>query len=95
MLALRRVGVKGRGTSFDIESPTDLSTGLLPKVSVLGEPAGVTMDGASAPSVVESPLSWLTGETRSVDVVAVPGLSISFVSMMTGRTGRFSVHMLS
>jgi hypothetical protein len=69
MLLLRLVGVEKFGTIFEV------LTGLSPNESVLGELtlADVAMDGASIPSVLESHLSWLTGNILSILLIAVPG----------------------
>lgn len=86
MLLVRRVGVEKLGTVFQ--------AGLSPNWSVFGVPEDRaiddTIDGASAPSVLESPLSWDTGDTLPKLVIAMPGV-VSF-SVMTAA-GFF--HMLS
>jgi hypothetical protein len=86
-LLLCLVGVEKFGTTFRV------LTGLSPNESVLGvlALADVAMDGASIPSVLESPLSWPKGDLPSRLLIAVPG-RISF-SVSIAAAGFF--HMLS
>ena len=88
-------GVEKFGTVF--HGPGDL--GLSPNTSVFGVlalpvDADGAIDGASMPRVLESPRSWLTGNTRADGEFAVPGrICFSEAEKTSASTGFF--HILS
>lgn len=91
---LLRFGVEKFGTLLR----GGVAAGLSPTASVIDAPspeADGAMDGASMPSVLESPRSWFIDGARTGFVLAVPGrFANSFSEIGTAVTADF-FHMLS